>query len=62
MIDANWDHAIFQDLGSSPASMEAGKMADAYGSLSGHEVEQADVCQDARVTRRWEPLDLHTNR
>ena len=35
VIDQNWETAIFQNLGSSLASMEAGKMADAYGSFPG---------------------------
>lgn len=38
VIDQNLETAIFHDLGSSPASMEAGKMADAYGSFPNHEV------------------------
>ncbi len=45
MIDENWEAALFQDLGSAPASMEASKAADAYGSLPGHDVEQADAEQ-----------------
>ena len=45
VIDENWDHAIFQHLGSSPASMEAGKMVDAFGLLPGHDLQQADACQ-----------------
>ena len=30
--DENADHAIFAELGSSPASMEAGKIIDVFGS------------------------------
>ena len=41
VVNQNWEAALFQDLGSSPASMEAGKAADAYGSLPGHDLEQA---------------------
>ena len=37
----NWEAALFQDLGSSPASMEAGKYVDCYGSVPGHDTEQA---------------------
>ena len=44
-VDRNWEAAIFQDLGSAPASMEAGKMADAYGSLPGHDLQQAAAAQ-----------------
>ena len=36
---------MFQDLGSSPASMEAGKACDAFGSMPGYDVEQADAEQ-----------------
>lgn len=34
--------AIFQDLGSSPASMEASKNLYCYGCFPGHDIEQAD--------------------
>ena len=43
VVDECWETAIFQDMGSSFASMEAGKMADAYGSLLGRDLEQADA-------------------
>jgi hypothetical protein len=43
--DQNWDAAIFQELGSAPASMEASKVADAYGLFPGHMVQQADAVQ-----------------
>ena len=36
---------MFQDLGSSPATMEAAKAADAYGLCPGYDVEQADAEQ-----------------
>ena len=41
--DGNW--AIFADLGSSPATMEAARAADAYGMLPGHAVQQSDAEQ-----------------
>ena len=41
----NWEEAMFQDLGSSPAPMGASKSVDAYGSLPGRDVEQADTEQ-----------------
>jgi hypothetical protein len=41
----DWEAAMFQDLGSSPASMEAGKAADIFGSFPGHDVQQADAEQ-----------------
>ena len=47
--DANW--AIFQDLGSSPATMEAAPMATAYSLLPGHAVQQFEVEQ--AHTQAW---------
>jgi len=43
--DQSWDTAMFQDLGSSLASMEASKAADAYGLFCGRVIEQADAAQ-----------------
>ena len=40
--DENHDHAIFAELGSSPASMEAGKIIDVFGSQPGYVKQQAD--------------------
>ncbi|CAE7353670.1 unnamed protein product [Symbiodinium natans] len=40
--DENNDTALFSELGSSPATMEAGKVLDAYGHAPGHDVEQGD--------------------
>ena len=45
MVTQNWETALFQDLGSSPASMKAGKAVDAYGCMAGHSAEQADAEQ-----------------
>ena len=45
VVTQNWETALFQDLGSSPASMEAGKAVDAYGCMAGHDIEQADAEQ-----------------
>ena len=39
----NW--AIFQDLGSSPSTMEAARAADAYGCLPVHTSQQSDAEQ-----------------
>jgi hypothetical protein len=36
----NW--AIFAEIASCPATLEAGKAADGYGLISGHDVQQAD--------------------
>ena len=41
--DENWEVAMFQDLSSCPATMEAGKACDLYGSLEGHEIQQSDA-------------------
>ena len=43
--DQNYENALFQDLGSNPASMQAGKAVDCYGCLPGHAVEQCDADQ-----------------
>ena len=40
--DENSTAALFSELGSSPATMEAGKVLDAYGSQPGHAGQQAD--------------------
>ena len=37
--------ALFQELSSSPATMQASKAADAYGSMSGDSIQQADAIQ-----------------
>ena len=36
------DVALFAELGSSPANMEAGKALDAYGSMPGNRTSQGD--------------------
>jgi hypothetical protein len=43
--DENWDVAMFQELSSTPATMEGAKAADCYGLFPGHTVEQADAEQ-----------------
>jgi hypothetical protein len=45
VVDQNWEVALFQDLGSCPATMEAGKAVDAYGCFPGHIVQQSDAEQ-----------------
>ncbi len=37
--------ALFQELSSSPATMEAGRAVDAYGLMRGHKIMQADARQ-----------------
>ena len=46
--DQNSDHALLGELGSSPASMEAAKILDAYGSQPGFGKQQADAVQACR--------------
>ena len=43
--DENYDQAIFQDVGSSPAAMAASKACDLYGLLPGNDEEIADAEQ-----------------
>ena len=43
--DEHNDHAIFSELGSSPASMEAAKVIDVFGSQPGYPKQQADAKQ-----------------
>ena len=43
--DQNWEAAIFQDLGSSPAAVEASRASDAYGVLPGNCIQVADADQ-----------------
>ena len=43
--DQDSDHALFAELGSSPASMEAAKLLDAFGSQPGFSKAQADAIQ-----------------
>ena len=45
MFDENSDYAIFSEMSSSPASMEAAKILDAFGSQPGYSKEQADARQ-----------------
>ena len=43
--DAYGLQAVFEDLGSSPAAMESGKLLDGYGLLEGHDCQIADAIQ-----------------
>ena len=45
VVDQNYGVAIFQDLGSQPATMEAPKAADFYGCVPGHALHVADAEQ-----------------
>ena len=43
VIDQSWEAAVFQDLGSSPSSMSAGKFIDFYACIKGNAGQQADA-------------------
>ena len=45
VVNQNYDAAVFQDLGSSPATMEASKITDFYGCTEGNTVQIADAEQ-----------------
>ena len=45
ILDQTWEQAVFQSLGSSPATMSAGKFMDYYSCASGNSGEQADAEQ-----------------
>ena len=45
VTNQNWDAAIFQDLGSCPAMVEASKAAGFYGLAPGFAIEIADAVQ-----------------
>ena len=45
VVDQNYGAAMFQDLGSAPATMEASKAADFYGCVPGNDIQVADAEQ-----------------
>ena len=45
MKDQHWDVAMFQELSSSPAALEAAKLCDLISCLPGHAGEMADATQ-----------------
>ena len=45
VFDENSDYAIFSEMSSSPASMEATKILDVFGSQPGYCKEQANARQ-----------------
>eukprot|EP00959_Pyramimonas_sp_CCMP1952_P159454 3334997-Pyramimonas_sp.AAC.1 len=49
--DQNMDVALFHELSSSPATMQASKAADTYGLFGGHSIEQADARQACTQSR-----------
>ena len=58
VVNQNWEIALFQDLGSSPATLEASRACDAFGCVPGHKTEIADapaayVQADLKGTPCW---------
>ena len=58
VVNQNYDAAMFQDLGSAPATMEAAKIADFFGCAPNHTVEIAEAVQayvqaDMKGTPTW---------
>ena len=53
VVNQDWMEAIFQDLGSTPAGLEASRWTDAHGCLEGHDTQIADAVQaySGRVER-----------
>ena len=49
--DQDYEDAEFENLGSSPATMESSKSADAYGCIKGHEIQIADAQTDLSPKR-----------
>eukprot|EP00959_Pyramimonas_sp_CCMP1952_P003909 82384-Pyramimonas_sp.AAC.1 len=45
VINQDRNAALFQELSSCPATMQASKAADAYGLFEGHDIQQADARQ-----------------
>ena len=45
VTNQKWEWALFQDLGSSLASMQAGKCVDSYACFLGHACQQSDAEQ-----------------
>ena len=45
VVDQYWEKALFQDLGSAPATMEAARTCIMHGLMPGNEIMQADAMQ-----------------
>ena len=45
VVDQNWEVALFQDLGSSPATLDATRAVDCFGCFPGYDVQMADAVQ-----------------
>ena len=58
VVNQSYEAAIFQDLGSALATLDASRAVDAYGCVPGHAIEVADAEQayvqaDMRGTPTW---------
>ena len=53
----NWENAVFADLGSSPSSMEAGRLVDAFGLRPNYYIQQST--QPKPIYRRRSEANLH---
>jgi hypothetical protein len=58
VVNQDWEVALFQDLGSNPASLEAARACDASGCAPGHATQIADapaayIQADLKGTPRW---------
>ena len=51
VTDQKWEWAIFQDLGSNPASMHAGRVVDSYAGFPAHCCQQSDA--DQAYAQAW---------
>ena len=49
---------MFADLGSSPSSMEAGRIVDAFGMRPGYDIQQSDVVQAYLQAQNQRQTDL----
>ena len=57
----NWENAVFSGLGSSPSSMAAGRLVDAFGLRPNYDIQQPGAAQaylqaKIRGTPAWIPL------
>ena len=58
VVNQNWEAAVFQDLGSAPATMDASRAADCFGASPGYcteiaDAEQAYIQAELRGTPCW---------
>ena len=53
MKDANSHYAMFSELSSNPATLEASKNVDAYGLSPGNALQKADG-EQAYIQTHWE--------